>query len=280
MLDYEDIILYSIKLLKSAAREQVLYNCDKVIQHIFLDEAQDTSPWQWEIIKLLLEDFFAAKNDYTTKNKLNSFFIVGDEKQSIYSFQGADHKLFHEIKQEFKKRLNLIDEELYEINLEKSYRSQEDILALIDGFANLDEVKSALSLDNKAIKHEVTRVSENAQIELWKINDNSDDSDASAVGWSYPQEFIDKIYNEDAGAERVAAFIASKLQARQVLATSKDVIKPSDILILCRKKNQSYQALIRALSKKSIKVSGDTKFTMLNYVLIMDLIGFLKFVFF
>jgi ATP-dependent helicase/nuclease subunit A len=280
LLDYEDIILYSIKLLKSAAREQVLYNCDKVIQHILLDEAQDTSPWQWEIIKLLLEDFFAAKNDYTTKNKLNSFFIVGDEKQSIYSFQGADHKLFHEIKQEFKKRLNLIDEELYEINLEKSYRSQEDILALIDGFANLDEVKSALSLDNKAIKHEVTRVSENAQIELWKINDNSDDSDASAVGWSYPQEFIDKIYNEDAGAERVAAFIASKLQARQVLATSKDVIKPSDILILCRKKNQSYQALIRALSKKSIKVSGDTKFTMLNYVLIMDLIGFLKFVFF
>ncbi len=280
LLDYEDIILFTIKLLKdSNVREQILYNCDRNIHHILLDEAQDTSPWQWEIVNLLLEDFLSAKKDKKIKDKLQSFFIVGDEKQSIYSFQGADHKLFHKMRSHFKEKLNLLDSKLYEVSLDKSYRSQQAILELVDQFANLDLVKDSLSEDGSKIKHLVTRKTENSNVELWKIN-LEDKNEEKTLEWAYPTKFIDKIYKEDANAELIADFIAKKLTNDQIMPGNGQVIKPSDILILCRKRNQTYKAIIRALCKKAIKVSGDTKFNLLDYVLIMDLIGFLKFVYF
>ena len=77
----------------------ILYHYDLALEHILLDEAQDTSPWQWEIIDLLLEEFFAGKQTSLARGeaKAKSFFIVGDEKQSIYSFQGAEHYLFQQV---------------------------------------------------------------------------------------------------------------------------------------------------------------------------------------
>src|SRR5262249_44576589 len=86
-LDYDDLILYTARLLgKPGASPWVLYKLDGGIDHLLIDEAQDTSPEQWRIVSALASEFFAGDGARSLKRTL---FVVGDEKQSIFSFQGA-----------------------------------------------------------------------------------------------------------------------------------------------------------------------------------------------
>ncbi len=87
-LDYDDLIVKTQNLLSRAdAAAWVLYKIDGGIDHILVDEAQDTNPAQWSIIEALAAEFFAGSG---ASDKLRTLFAVGDEKQSIYSFQGAE----------------------------------------------------------------------------------------------------------------------------------------------------------------------------------------------
>ena len=92
-LDYDDLIEITSNLLtKKDISDWVMFKLDGGIEHILLDEAQDTNPKQWEIIDAILEDFFSGQ---TKANKtLRTLFVVGDYKQSIYSFQGSDVSVF------------------------------------------------------------------------------------------------------------------------------------------------------------------------------------------
>ena len=89
MLDYDDLIAETLTLLeKKAAAAWVLYKLDGGLDHILIDEAQDTSPEQWRIVQKLTEEFFAGEGARADRDR--TVFAVGDEKQSIFSFQGAD----------------------------------------------------------------------------------------------------------------------------------------------------------------------------------------------
>jgi hypothetical protein len=88
VLDYDDLIDKAQNLLSRAdAASWVLYKIDGGIDHILVDEAQDTNPAQWAIIENLAAEFFAGAG---RSERLRTLFAVGDEKQSIYSFQGAN----------------------------------------------------------------------------------------------------------------------------------------------------------------------------------------------
>jgi ATP-dependent helicase/nuclease subunit A len=90
-LDYDDLIVETLRLLKrSDAAAWVLYKLDGGLDHILIDEAQDTSPEQWEIVQKLAEEFFAGAGSERPGATLRTVFAVGDEKQSIFIFQGAD----------------------------------------------------------------------------------------------------------------------------------------------------------------------------------------------
>ncbi|MEQ9124145.1 MAG: UvrD-helicase domain-containing protein, partial [Alphaproteobacteria bacterium] len=85
-LDYDDLILRARALLtQSAITPWILFKLDGGIDHILVDEAQDTSPEQWEVVFALAEEFLAGAG---ARDALRTVFVVGDEKQSIYSFQG------------------------------------------------------------------------------------------------------------------------------------------------------------------------------------------------
>ena len=87
VLDFEDLIVKTVALLSRAdAARWVQYKLDRGLDHILVDEAQDTSPRQWQVIRALAEEFFAGEG---AGAELRTLFAVGDEKQSIYSFQGA-----------------------------------------------------------------------------------------------------------------------------------------------------------------------------------------------
>jgi len=278
LIDYEDIILSTLNLLKnSEQRDNILYKYDLSLEHILLDEAQDTSPWQWEIIKLLLEDFFAGASGDSEVKK--SFFIVGDEKQSIYSFQGADHKLFSAVKLEFKQRLENIGRTLHELQLDTSYRSQEPILTLVDKFFNKAEIREKLAENVAQIEHKVSRKTDNADLTIWPKLE-SEAKRNNLPFWEYPKEYVKKTLPKAEAAQKLAGFIQSKLAKADKIATSGAGLRAKDIMILTRKRDQNYKAIISALEEASIPVQSDQRFKLLDHVLIMDLVGFLKFVYF
>ena len=131
MLDYNDLIAGAANLLASSkAREWVLYKLDAGLDHILLDEAQDTSPLQWAVVERLTGDFFAGRGARETRRTM---FAVGDEKQSIYSFQGAQPAQFSDMRTRFKKRALAADDSSFaDAKLDRSFRSTEDVLAAVD----------------------------------------------------------------------------------------------------------------------------------------------------
>ena len=273
LLDYEDLILKSLELLKTKAhRDFILYKLDFNISHLLVDEAQDISPWQWEIIKLLLEDFFA------TKEKGKSFFIVGDEKQSIYSFQGADHQLFGNIKNEFSQKLKYKGEVLHQINLNTSYRSGAPILHLVDKVSNKENIKPSLTIGgNSEIKHHCFRKNINSRVVLWPeyIQEKPQDT---FIPWRFPKEIVKKTSPYDDIAKGIVNFIKDVLSDDRISESTNRKIIPSDIMILSRKRSNLYKAIIRNLSQANINVESDIRIEMLDHVLIMDLVSIIKFI--
>ena len=92
LLDYDDLIFRALALLEDEDAAWVRYRLDGGIDHILVDEAQDTSEEQWRLVELLTEEFFAGEG--AAGDRPRTLFAVGDEKQSIFSFQGADREAF------------------------------------------------------------------------------------------------------------------------------------------------------------------------------------------
>lgn len=85
-LDFEDLQLSTLELLKSKKHPHILSELRQRFRYIMVDEFQDTNPLQWQILKALASDRQGLKGD--------KLFMVGDEKQSIYAFRGADVTVF------------------------------------------------------------------------------------------------------------------------------------------------------------------------------------------
>ncbi len=79
----------------------MLYKLDSRIEHILVDEAQDTSPDQWTVVKAIAEDFFSGEG---ASQKPRTIFAVGDDKQSIFRFQGAVPWMLAEMQRFFAKK--------------------------------------------------------------------------------------------------------------------------------------------------------------------------------
>ncbi len=99
LLDYEDLIDKTLDLLNNVSAAWVHYKLDRGIHHVLIDEAQDTSPKQWAIVKALVSEFFAGQGAH---DRPRTIFAVGDEKQSIFSFQGAAPREFDGMRKHFR----------------------------------------------------------------------------------------------------------------------------------------------------------------------------------
>ncbi|MFO1187119.1 MAG: UvrD-helicase domain-containing protein [Alphaproteobacteria bacterium] len=129
-LDYEDLIAAMLRLLSDASAQWVQFKLDGGIDHLLVDEAQDTSPAQWAIIRKLTEEFFAHEG--ARESRLRTVFAVGDEKQSIYSFQGADPRMFAEMRAHFEGEASRAGRAWTKAALEASFRSSPEILTVVD----------------------------------------------------------------------------------------------------------------------------------------------------
>ena len=79
------------------------YKLDRGVDHVLIDEAQDTSPRQWDIVAHIISEFTSGAG--ARDGVMRTVFAVGDEKQSIFSFQGAAPREFDMRRRELKSEI-------------------------------------------------------------------------------------------------------------------------------------------------------------------------------
>ena len=207
-LDYDDLIVKTQNLLSRAdAAAWVLYKIDGGIDHILVDEAQDTNPAQWSIIEALAAEFFAGAG---ASEKLRTLFAVGDEKQSIYSFQGANPARFGEVGRAFRQRAEALGLVWHEVPLTLSFRSTEPILEAVDSVFGRAPAADGLTWQAGAIiQHHAFRKGEAGLVELWEVETEEKPAETDAFEpWN----------EEPAGARSVDAALQAHRRRDQRLA--------------------------------------------------------------
>jgi ATP-dependent helicase/nuclease subunit A len=270
VLDYDDLILRTKALLSRAgAAAWVLFKIDGGVDHILVDEAQDTNPEQWSIIERLAEEFFAGEG---ARAKLRTLFAVGDEKQSIYSFQGADPVRFGTVGRTFRAKAMAIEQTWNAVPLTLSFRSTEAVLKAVDAvFSKRPAADGVIWNDGDIIEHHAFRTGQAGLVELWPVVAETKIEPAEAFEpWNedaVPPHAVDVLCG------RIAGQIKVWLDTGEELESEGRKIKAGDILILVRRRDPFTAPMIRALKREKIAVAGADRMQLLQQIAVMDLMA-------
>ena len=267
-LDYEDLIVKAANLLSRAgAAAWVLYKIDGGMDHILVDEAQDTNPAQWGIIERLAEEFFAGEG---ASAQTRTLFAVGDEKQSIYSFQGADPARFAEVGRAFRQRAAALDLTWHEVPLNVSFRSTVPVLKAVDEvFAKPEAAKGLTWQENALIQHHASRAGEAGLVELWPAEAETKPQAAPPFEpWNNSSVGARAV---DALCARIARRIKSWLTDKQDLESAGRPIRAGDVLILVRRREPFTAPMIRALKREGVSVAGADRMRLMEQLAVQDL---------
>ncbi|GGE55635.1 double-strand break repair helicase AddA [Actibacterium pelagium] len=269
-LDFDDLILKSRDLLTDPGVAQwVLFRLDGGLDHILVDEAQDTSPLQWQVIDLLAQEFtsgIGARDDTQ-----RTIFVVGDKKQSIYSFQGADPDGFDRMKDHFGTKLLQVDQTLADRQLEYSFRSAAPILQLVDEtFTNASGMGD--TVHHKAFQSEMP-----GRVDLWPAIAKTDKPEKP--DWTDPVDILSPEHHAVQLAETVAAEIAAMLDSDQTLWTQKGrrKISAGDVLILVQRRSDLFHEIIRACKAAKLPIAGADRLKIGGELAVRDLTALLAF---
>ncbi|MCB2112181.1 MAG: double-strand break repair helicase AddA [Parvularculaceae bacterium] len=278
-LDFHDLISKTSALLRSPGGAQwVLYKLDMGLEHILLDEAQDTGPDAWNVIEAPLQEFFAGVGAHDRKR---TFFAVGDQKQSIYSFQGADAALFAEKERDLGEKIAAASE--FEcVPLNASFRTTAPVLEFVDALFADDAVIDNVS-DIKPLIHHCTRTGRAGLVELWPRVPKPER--AAPNPWDAPIDAPSAQNPARTLADAVAAMVAGWLRDGEILESQGRPIEPGDIMILVQNRGgQSKSALfsevIRALGAAKAPVAGADKFRLTDDQAALDLLSYARAVLF
>ena len=265
-LDYEDLILRTRRLLMAPGGPSwVLYKLDGGIDHILVDEAQDTNPAQWQVIAKLAEGFFDASAGMGAR----SVFAVGDIKQSIFSFQGADPAGFTAMRRHFANAVGGAGGQWDDVPMNVSFRSAPAILAAVDAVFADPEMAAAVG-EEVPIRHVSARPSVPGSVELWAPVTVGDE-DAAAI-WAPPDRQIAQDDPRHILAERIAGQVRQWLDDGTALASGERPIEAGDVMVLVRRRDALVEALARAFKRQGIPVAGVDRMILTDQLAVMDLI--------
>ena len=248
VLDFEDLILYTQKLFsKPDVMGWVLSQLDVSLSHILVDEAQDTSPQQWNILRALAGDFFT---DGDTQNN-RSIFVVGDTKQSIYGFQNADPVAFATSRKAIAEQIKENYRVIQEVALEQNFRSVEPILKTVDYFFEEPEVVRNTGFCNN--KHVCKRQENPGFVEMHALS-----------------ECDPNVSNKN---KQYVLMIANKIEE----LIKQEGVLPKDILVLVQKRGAFAGPLELALKKKLIDVAGSDRIKLPEFPAIKDMLHLTRF---
>jgi ATP-dependent helicase/nuclease subunit A len=268
-LDFDDLIRRTEALLSDPIRAAwVLYRLDGGISHVLVDEAQDTSPVQWRVIDRLTQEF--GQNDDAHR----TLFVVGDRKQSIYSFQGADPQEFNRQHDAFRQRL-IRGAGLTRLDLDYSFRSSQAILHAVDCTFQGDAAT--------AIGHDTAHLAFHqdlpGRVDLWPIIPKApQDKDGD---WTDPVDRISEHHEDVELARTIAAEIWTLIHEETIPCDngkSRRPVTPGDVLILVRGRGGVlFHELIRACKQAGLPVAGADRLKIGGELAVRDLTALLKF---
>ncbi len=267
-LDFDDLVARTASLLRSsAAVEWVLYKLDGGLDHILVDEAQDTSPMQWQVIRALAEEFFSGAGASDTARTL---FAVGDEKQSIYGFQGAAPAMFAETSAKFAARAERARLPWRRVPLTLSFRAVEPLLVAVDRIFAAPERTPGVGTSPAPVAHVAHRAGLAGLVEIWPTEKH--EQPERTEPWS-PLEETGTTPSAVRLAARIAQTIDGWLKSGEKLESEARLVRAGDILILVRKRAPFAAAMISALKMRGIKVAGADRLVLTEQIAVQDLMA-------
>lgn len=277
-LDFDDLILKARDLLNDPDVAQwVLYRLDGGIDHILVDEAQDTSPAQWSVIENLAQEFTSgtgARSDQT-----RTIFVVGDKKQSIYSFQGADPAEFDRMRLHFKERLTQVGVGLQTLQLEHSFRSSGSILSVVD---NSFDARGGHGVGGD-MHHIAFKDAMPGRVDLWPMVEPVDDQDDRH--WSDPVDRVSQRHHTVQLARMIAVEIRRMIDEKVTIPAEignsgkfeQHPVTEGDFLILVQGRSNLFHEIIRACKDEKLSMAGADRFLMGASLAVADITALLSF---
>ncbi|MGD9862578.1 MAG: double-strand break repair helicase AddA [Pseudodonghicola sp.] len=277
-LDFDDLILKTRQLLNDpGVAAWVLYRLDGGIDHILVDEAQDTSPEQWDVIEKLAQEFTSGQGARSDVER--TIFVVGDKKQSIYSFQGADPDAFDRMQAEFGARLQDTGAGLQDLTLEFSFRSSQAILHLVDlvfeGRAQAGFHKDSL---HRAFKADLP-----GRVDLWPVVEKVEDEEDR--DWTDPVDRPGARHHTVVLAERIAREIGAMIARGETVPEDgpepgtyrRRPVRAGDFLILVQRRSELFAEIIRACKAAGLPIAGADRLKVGAELAVKDLAALLRF---
>ncbi len=275
-LDYDDLIQAARKLLENPGAAWVLFKLDGGLDHVLLDEAQDSNPEQWSIARALTGEFFAGQG--TRENAPpRTVFAVGDIKQSIYGFQGADAAGLPRAEAEFSAAIAASGQEFRSVPLEVSFRSAPPILALVDAVFAEGPARDGVVAEGQTLRHLPDREGAAGLVEFWPLQSQEKPEDPPI--WAVPETPM----GETGADARLAAALAA--QIRHMIAHGRldarceedpsqgRPIRAGDILVLVRRRNAFLGQLVRALKERGVPVGGVDRMVLVEQIAVQDVLA-------
>ncbi|MEW6257163.1 MAG: double-strand break repair helicase AddA [Pseudomonadota bacterium] len=269
LLDFDDLIARTAALLNRVPASFVHLKLDRGIDHVLVDEAQDTSPAQWDVVQGLVADFFAgagARGDLT-----RTLFVVGDEKQSIFSFQGADPRAFGAVHGRVARAAGA--EAFRDVSLPHSFRSAPGVLEAVDRVFRRPEAHAGLVAEGAPPPHAAIRADAPALIEIWPTvtpapRPKTDD-------WRRPLDAVPVDDPVNILARRIAAFVQWGIREHLAIPSRQGrAMQARDVMVLVRRRGKLFEAIIRALKGASgVEVAGADRLVVADHIAALDLMA-------
>ncbi|MBR0654292.1 double-strand break repair helicase AddA [Plastoroseomonas arctica] len=271
MLDYDDLIDKARAVLRDPGSAWVLFKLDGGLDHVLLDEAQDSNAAQWGIARALTEEFFAGDG---ARERPRSVFAVGDVKQSIYGFQGADPEGFAREREFFAAAAKEAGQQFRRVPLNVSFRSTAPVLDLVDAvFAGAEAQPGVVEPGEPPLKHFADRAGQAGMVELWPPEE--DPGDLPPEPWLVPEAPIATTGSADARlAVKIAETIRDWVKNGEMLPARGRPIRYGDVLVLVRKRSGAFiPTLVRTLKEMHVAVGGLDRLVLVDQIAVQDLLA-------
>ena len=273
LLDYDDLILMTRDLLRQTDKAPwVLFKLDGGLDHILIDEAQDTNSEQWEVIAALAEEFFAGLG---AREEMRTVFAVGDAKQSIYSFQRADPAAFEAMRAQFRARVDAAGKRWRNLDLDISFRSTTAVLSAIDAIFSHQSASDGVGPPGHVIEHIANRTGQAGIVELWPPAEPGEADETEPWQAAVTPE---RIASPRARTARlIARTIRGWIDRGEMLESKDRPVRTGDIMVLVRQRTGFVEELVRALKQLSVPVAGIDRMVLTDQLPVMDLIALGRF---
>ncbi|HEY0233753.1 MAG TPA: double-strand break repair helicase AddA [Afipia sp.] len=272
LLDYDDLIDKTLAMLGNVSSGWVHFKLDRGVDHVLIDEAQDTSPRQWDIIERIVAEFTTGKG--ARDGVKRTIFAVGDEKQSIFSFQGAAPREFDERRRTLGTRFKDAELNFEKVSFDYSFRSGESVLQSVSATFKTQDIFRSITTDERGMPpHMALADAAPSMVDLWELETPPDREDIE--GWRAPLDAVSQTSPDVHLAHRVQLAIKD-LIGRGEMTGAGDKRRPlsyGDMLVLVRRRGRAFDAVIQALKHAGIPVAGADRLKLTEHIAIIDLMN-------